>query len=86
MSIVLHLCAFFCKTLQNYYIKLLKLVSKEKKVQKNAEKLDFSAFFSRVTLYIMADVTAEKAILVQKKHKKAQYIGSYYSLYSRWLG
>jgi hypothetical protein len=34
----------------------------------------------------MADVTAKKAILVQKKHKKAQYIGSYYSLYSRWLG
>jgi hypothetical protein len=34
----------------------------------------------------MADVTAKKAILVQKKYKKAQYIGSYYSLYNGWLG
>jgi hypothetical protein len=86
MSIVLHLCAFFCKTLQNYYIKLTKDVSVSRKVQKNAEKLTFLHFFSRVTLYIMADVTAEKAILVQKKHKKAHYIGAKCSLYSRWLG
>ena len=46
-------CLVFCLTVQNYYTKLLKLVSVKKKIQKKCTFLIESAFFSKIYRFLI---------------------------------